>query len=212
MEIGMVLFGGAAEGRHIDDSRHPLEFSSDLPILDRFQIGKVLVCADHFISINLGNCRPGRDGRLDILGQGNQLQPVEDFLPISKILGPKLKVDFDVAEAEDGEGTDIGERRHRLQGNFGGNRDGPFNLFSRPSRILGDDFDHGRRGIRVGLHVQHVKRVEPPEEEEYPEHTHEYSLSEAQLDQSSGHRPRAVPCFTAATWQVIFFLSPGPRP
>ena len=69
-----------------------------------------------------------------------------------------LELDPDEAQRIDRVGADEPQPRRAGDGYFERDRDVAFHLLGRLARVLGDDFDDGRRRIRVGLDVQRGKR------------------------------------------------------
>ncbi len=194
IQIDVVFLGRAAIGADIDHAGHPLELPPDLPVLNGLQLGQALAGPGHFIAKDFGDGRPGRDRRLDVLGQRDGLQPVENFLPVAEIFRTEVEIDFDVAQAEDGEGADIGESRHTLERDLDRQGNGPFHLFGRPPAVLGDDFDHGGRRVRIGHHIQDMERVEPSEEQHKPGDTDEHALRQRKTDDFIDHECGYLSC------------------
>ena len=145
----MILFGHPPEGRDINNPGHPLELPLKHPVLNRFQVGQRGVVPDQLIAINLGDGPPGRENRLNTRWKGHHRQPVQDLLPIHKVLGAEIEIEFDVTEAEEGQGADIRQARHAGQGGLDRDRNLAFNFLGRPPRILGNHLNHRRRRIRV---------------------------------------------------------------
>ena len=190
----MVFLGRPTERSYVDHPRYPLKLPLQPPILKRLQLRQGGSFVPHqLITINLGDGPPGRETGLNTRRKGHHRQPVQDFLPIHKVVGAEVKVELDVAEAEDGQGADIAEARHAEKGRLDGNRNLSFDFFCRPPGILGDHLDHRRRGIRVGDNVKDMKGVEAAEEEGHAQYADKHPLDESNLDQPGDHGLKRAP-------------------
>ena len=65
-----------------------------------------------------------------------------------------------------------------------------FDLFSRPTGILGDQFDHRRRGIGIGDDIEGMKGVEPAEQEEKAQDADHDPLDQRKFNDSGYHGVR----------------------
>ncbi len=70
---------------------------------------------------------------------------------------------------------------------FEGQSDQPFDFFGGMAGPLGDDFDHGRREIRIGVHGHALERDDACDHHESGQHQHQEPLAQSELDNAMNH-------------------------
>src|SRR5882757_4871749 len=149
----LVLLGRASEGCDVDHSGYLLEFSTDQPVLRRFQIVE-RVWAGELISVYLSRRRPWRELRLQIIWQLQGLQTGQYLLTVVEKVAREFEIEFDVAEAEDADGTDLVQLWSSVQSQLDWRCNLLLDLFCGPCRILRNDLHQWRRRVGVGLDVE----------------------------------------------------------
>ncbi len=168
----LILAGGAAEGGDVDDAGNLLQLAADEPVLRGLEFIERIAAAGELIAVNLADGRPGRELRLQSIGQGQGLETVQHFLLVAEVVAVEIEIELYVAETEDADGAHLVEVRGAVQRGFDGNGHLLFHLFGRPGGILGDDLDQWRRGIGIGFDVEFGKGVDAhlQRDDEYDEH------------------------------------------
>ena len=154
----LVLLRLAAKAGDVDDARHLLELPFERPVLLRLHVAQRVARPDDRIAVHLTDCVPRRQLRLVVVGQLDELQAIDDFLPRVFVLGPPFEVALDVRQPEERLRSNVVEPDHPRQLHFERHRDVPLDLVCAPPVRLRDDFDQWRDGVRVGLDVELGKR------------------------------------------------------
>ena len=154
IDLGLVLPRGSTEGGDIDDAGYRLDLADNEPVLLRLQLVQAVAGADELIAIDLTDRRFGRELRLKIVRQRERLQPIERLLAVDEVGRVEIKVELDVAQAEDADGADFGQLRRAVQHRFDRNGDLLLHLLRGPCRVLRDELDHRRRWIGIGLDIE----------------------------------------------------------
>ena len=110
--LDLILARGAAEGGDVDDAGDLFDLTSDEPVLSGLDFVEGVAGADELIAIDFADGRPRGELRLEIVGQGEGLEAIEDLLLVAEGFAAELEVELDVGEAEDGDGADLVEVRH----------------------------------------------------------------------------------------------------
>ncbi len=152
--LDLILARGAAEGGDVDDAGDLFDLTSDEPVLSGLDFVEGVAGTDELIAIDFADGRPGGELRLEVVGQGEGLEAIEDLLLIAEGFAAEFEVELDVGEAEDGDGADLFEVRHAAEDGLDGDGDLLLHLFGGPGGILGDDFDERWRGIGVGFDIE----------------------------------------------------------
>jgi hypothetical protein len=97
--------------------------------------------------------------RLEVVGQRNLLQAIHGLLAIGEIIAGEVEVHLYVAQAENADGTDLIEFRCAVEACLHRNGDLLLHFFGGPGRILGDEFNHRRRWVRISLDIKLQKCV-----------------------------------------------------
>ena len=79
------------------------------------------------------------------------------------------------------------EPRHPDQAGFEGQGDVALDLLGAPALRLGDDLDHGRDRIGIGLDGEHLVGMKPDADERQHQHHHEQGRANGGGDQSGNH-------------------------
>ena len=174
IDLQLVGLGLAAPAGDVDDAGHGAEAALQHPVLQRLEIEhRIIGRPDQPVTIDLADRAERRNLRLGVVEERRHLrQPVQHLLQRLVIGEIEGELQLDVGQAVQRDRADDVEvlqpRDLRLQ------RDGDvaFDLLGRQSRALGDDVDHRRRRVRIGLDVQLLERHEAADDDgdEQPEH------------------------------------------
>ena len=174
IDLHFIGLGLAAPPRHVDDAGNGAEAALQHPVLQGLEIEhRVIGGADQAVSIDFTDRTERRNLRLGVVEQRPELgEPVQDLLQCLIISEVEGELQLHVGQAvqrnrpDDTEVLDSGDLRLQR------NRDVAFDLFSRQSRALGHDVDHGRRRIGIGLDVQLLKRNQSADDDgrKQPDH------------------------------------------
>src|SRR6185295_17322203 len=114
-------------------------------------------------------------------------EPVDHLLPYEIVVAAILELNPDETQRVHGVGADEPQSRRAGDGDFERDGDVALHLLRRLAGILGDDFDDGRSGIRIGLDVESgecriAHRQEGGEADQY-----QRPAREAERDQAGKH-------------------------
>ncbi len=174
IDLQLVGLGAAAPAGDVDDAGHGAEAALQHPVLQGLQVKHGIIGrTDQPVAIDFTDRTERRYLRLRAVEKRRHLrQPVQHLLQRLLVGEVERELQLDVGQAvqrnrpydiEVLEAGDLGLQR---------NGDVAFDLLGRQTRRLGDDVDHRRRRIGIGLDVQLLKRHEAADEDgqKQPEH------------------------------------------
>jgi len=151
IDFGLKFLGPAAQDQHVGHAWNDAQPALNHPVLQRLEM--------HDIDFGGALDTAGRrDHRLHPGRKNGVLEPVDGLLPDKVVVAAVFELDPDEAQRINRVGADEPQPRRAGDGYFERDRDVTFHLLGRLARVLGDDFDDGRRRILVGLDVQRGKR------------------------------------------------------
>src|SRR5579872_7224390 len=120
-------------------------------------------------------------------GNGCLREPLEDDMAGEIIVSAFLEGENDVGQAVERNGTHHAHARHAVHFQFERKCDEPFDFFGGVIRPLTDDFDLGRREIRVSIDRHALKGKDATDSNKQGEHQHQESLPQGRLYDSMDH-------------------------
>ena len=187
VDVHVVLLGLAAEADDVDDARHLLELALEDPVLGGLEVPQRIALADDAISEDLPDGVPRREHRLHRRRELHELHAVDDFLPRLSVADGPGEVALDVAEPEERLRPNVVERRHPGEADLEGHGHVALDLLGAPAVGLGDDLDHRRDRVGVGLDVQPAIGKEPRQDEQRRRGDHDERYAERERDESLDH-------------------------
>ena len=192
VDLDVVLLGEAAVPDHVDDAGGLAELPLEDPVLRRLAVGQRVVLAAHDVAVDLADRAPGRELRRHPRRQRDEVEPVQHPLLGGVVVGVPGEVALHVGQAEQRLRTDVVEIDHPVQAVL--ERDGhvALDLLGAPAVRLGDDLDHRRHRVGVGLDVELLVAVEPERQQAARQDQHERRHPQNETDQTLQHgAPRA---------------------
>ena len=148
---------------------------------------RVALAADD-VAEDLADGVPGRELRLQPVGERDELEAVDDLLARVLVVGPPSEVALHVREAEQRLRPDVFEAGHPGEADLERDRDVALDLLGAPARGLRDDLDERRHRVRIGLDVEPLVGNEPRDDErEYDDH-HRRRRVQGNRDETPNHR------------------------
>ena len=191
VEIDLQLegFGLSAPADDIHDAWNGTEAALQNPVLQSLQVEHAVAGrTNQPVTIDFADGADRADGGLNAVRQSGELrQAVEDLLKrlvIGKVIG---ELQFDIRQAVKRNGSHDAQVRHAGKLRLDRNRDVAFDFFGRKSRALGDDINHGRNGIGIGLDVQDFERSKTAGQRHDEHDKHQNALPQRKRDDRVDH-------------------------
>src|SRR6202043_3203076 len=125
------------------------------------------------------------DLRQGVVQQRRQLgKPVQDLLQRLLVGVVERKLQLDVGQAVQRNRPDDVEVLDPGNLGFQRNRDVELDLLGRQARALGDDVDHRRRRVGIGLYVQLLERDKSPDDDGCKQPDHQKSATDCEGDEA----------------------------
>ena len=162
VDLHVVLLGLAAVARDVDDARHLLELPLQDPVLGGLQVAPACSPCPRPVAEELADGVPGRElAAAALRAAETNWSRLMTSCRACFVVGAPLEVALDVAQPEEGLRADVVQARHAGQADL--QRDGhvALDLLGAPAVGLGDDLDHRRHRVGVGLDVELAVGVDP---------------------------------------------------
>ncbi len=201
VDLDLILLGQSAEARDVDDARDLLEALLEGPVLGGLDLLEAVAGGRRErVTEDLTDGIAGRELRLEVAGQRDQLEPVEHLFLVPAVAGVPVEVALDVGELEDRDAAADLQAKHAVEAGLERHGDEPLDFLRAPSRWLGDDLDAGWHRVGIGLDVQVGEGPQAPRDDGAGQDPGPQWKGQARRDQpadeGSGPRPRlpfAVP-------------------
>src|SRR6266852_4199290 len=186
----LVFAGRTAETGNIDDIGDGLEVLFDYPIFDRFQLHHVVVGIRAFQreEVDLADGAPVAAHLWHDTGrQSNLREPLQNPLPVPRILLFIVENQLQVREPEQGERAQVNYVRDAVHRDFQRDTDLLFDLFCGDSGPLGDDVDVVVGNVRIGFHGKLVKRDRSPPKQKKGRREDQKSVVQGKIYKPANH-------------------------
>ena len=200
IDLGLKLLGPAAQHQHVGHARDDPEPALHHPVLQRLELHDVDFRRPlELIPEDFTDAAGRRDHGLHAGRKHGVLEPVDHLLPYEIVVAAILELNPDEAQRVHGVGADEPQSRRAGDGDFERDGDVALHLLRRLAGILGDDFDDGRSGIRIGLDVESgecriAHRQEGGEADQYQRPARETERDQAGKHASTGLAPPHHAC------------------
>ena len=181
--MDLVAFHRAAETGDVGDSRQAAELALQRPILQRLEVvervdvAPLPVLIPEGIAVNLADGTFRRNLRLHAGRQRlGELQAIDHLLPRCPVIDTVMKLDEQARQPEERLAAEALQPGHPRQRHLQGDRHQALHLLARSARVLCDDLDRRRGGVRVGFHVDMEKGVAAADGQRDNEQQHDERL------------------------------------
>ena len=159
VEQHLVLHDGTAQAGVVGYSGDLLVLPVDDPVFIDFELLRGAVGTLDDVAVDqAGWARERRQGGRDAGGECDFAEALEDQLAGEVIVGTIVEREADIREAVERDRTHDLHFGHAVHFDFDRNSDETLDFFSSVTRPLGNDFDHRRRKVGVGIHRHVVER------------------------------------------------------
>ena len=206
IEQHLVLHGAAAKARIIRHAGNGFVCGLDDPVLEGLELHRRPVGALQHVAIDQTRRRgQRRHRRRHAARQTEAGQPVENFLAGEVVVGAIVEREDDVGQSIERDRALRGHLRNAVHPDFDGHRDQPFHFLGGVSGPLGDDLDHRRRKIGIGIHRQAIQRPRPRADQHERQEDDEKALPQRRGDDPVHDRSRSRRGSGWKQWSLIGF-------
>src|SRR5690242_16382376 len=188
IEQDVVLHGRPAETGVVGDAGNAAVGAGDDPIVVSVELGGSAIGAFENVAIDeaAGTEERGHAGR-DALGKGGVADAFENELAGEVGIDAFVEGKADIGEAVERNRTHHLEVRGAVHGQLDGESGKALDFFSGVAGPLGDEFDHGRGEIGVGVDGHLAEGPGTGKDDEQSRHEDEKTLMESELDDAVDH-------------------------
>src|SRR5271166_4642775 len=194
IELHLVLARDTPKAADIDHVRNRLELFFDQPVLDRFQLHRVVerIRTRQREKINLADGTViGTELRAQVRRQAYLREFLQRLLAAQQIVGLFIEDQCDRGESEFRNRAQMRQMGDAVHLRLDRNRDLLLYFFGGSSGPLGDDVDVSIGNIRVRFNRERVKRVSAPEKESDTHRQNQEPVPQGEIDNALNH-PWAV--------------------
>ena len=194
VEQDVILHRGAAEAGIVSDARNAAIGALDDPVFEGVQFHRRAIGAFDDVAIDeaAGAKERGHAGR-NAGGKGGVAKTLENNLAREIGVGAVFEGENDVRETVERNGTHHLEVRRAVHGELERKSSEALDFFGSMARPLGDQLDHGRRKIRIGVDGHAAERFGAGNDDQQRDDNYEEALAQGELDNVMDHRDFSLP-------------------
>jgi hypothetical protein len=184
----VILHGGPAEAGIVRDARDAAVGANNNPIIESLQFLRRTIRAFQDVPIDEAAwTEKRRHARHDTGGKSSVSDALEDDLAGEIGIDTFVEGEAEVRKSVKRDGAHHRQVGRAVHGQFEGQGGEAFDFFRGMAGPLGDELDHGRRKIGIGINGHALKRNGARDDDEHGNHHHQEALLESKLDNAMNH-------------------------